>query len=326
MDRTGSKSLVARVREFFLLQDAERAARSFTQAQADAMRAYHAAGMRRLRVAQDLRGPEEVQTSLSLYRQATLFLAQAAILARDEHADVAGLTVASALEAATDGLPAEQAPMDLAAAVVVLSSEDPLFFDRMTPAYAGERAEMLERVDEWLAGQVDARTPAQLRTARVVRLASAGAVLVGLLVWAVVRITAPTNIAKGKPAVASSIMFASSADAVVDGVKEDKYGLHTTIEPNASFTVDLGAEYALTRVKVFGRGDGWFEQSVPLNLEGSKDGVTYVGLAVRAEPFSQADPWVVAPAGAVVRHLRLRTEKSAYLVLSEVEVFGKKKK
>jgi hypothetical protein len=318
-------SWMARVREFFLQEHAERAVDSLSDERAKLVRAYHTAGVRRLRVAQDLRGPEEVQATLSLYRSATLFLSQALLLVRDEQADVDALSLADALATLNSAAPALELPSELAVASVVLLSTDPLLFDRMSAQEAGHHAEVLERVAEWLAARVDPRTRGDIKTTRIVRLGVAAAALLGLLVWAVVRISAPTNHAKGKTAVSSSAAFGSTPQAVVDGSKEDRFGLHTNLEPNASFTVDLGADYDISKIKVFGRADCCYEQSVPLDLELSSDGVTFAKVGARAEPFSQSDPWVVSLAGKTARHVRLRTENTAYLVLSEVEVFGKKK-
>jgi hypothetical protein len=54
--------------------------------------------------------------------------------------------------------------------------------------------------------------------------------------------------------------------------------------------------------------------------------VHYTKVAGRTEPFSQSDPWVANTGAAVARFVWLRSERRAYLVLSEVEVYGKKVK
>jgi hypothetical protein len=323
MSLTDGISVGGRFREFFLLERAERSARSLSETQSRAMRAYYDAGMRRLRVAQDLRGPEEVQTSLSLYRQGTLLLAQAALLARDEHADVASLDVATALAQVSAALPPSDVPANLPEASAILSSTDPLLFDRMPVEAAAGEAEKLESVAEWLASRTDPRSRSQIRVSRVLRLGVTVAVALGLLVWVIVRVTAPVNLAKGKTVAASSVAFASSAEGVTDGVKDGRFGLHTESQMNASATIDLGKDVAISKIKVFGRGDCCFEQSIPLDLDVSSDGVAFQNIAKRTTAFSESDPWVVTPSGVVARHVRLRTEAQAFLVLSEVEVFGK---
>jgi hypothetical protein len=320
------KSVSAGFREMFFLERAERIARSLSETQSRAMRAYFEAGMRRLRVAQDLRGPEEVQTSLSLYREATLLLAQAVLVARDANAEVTGVTVADALDGVSSSLPPGEVPADLQQVVTLLSSPDPLLFDRLPAEQAAAEAEKLERTAEWLASHIEPRTGGQIRLSRILRVGTTAVVVLSVLIWAIVRVTAPLDIAKGKPAVASSLALGTTAEAAVDGTKDGRFGLHTDNQLNASFTVDLGAEYQLSRIKVFGRGDCCYDQAIPLNLEVSKDGVAFQNIGQRTEAFSESEPWVVAPNGVVARHVRLRTERQAYLVLSEVEVYGKLQK
>jgi hypothetical protein len=94
------------------------------------------------------------------------------------------------------------------------------------------------------------------------------------------------------------------------------------LEDSPWLSIDLGRAFAITRVKVFGRGDGYYDQSIPLALEVSDDGTTYQQIALRNDPFSEYDPWVVRPSALVTRYLRLRTMRHSYLVLGEVEVNG----
>ena len=86
--------------------------------------------------------------------------------------------------------------------------------------------------------------------------------------------------------------------------------------------IDLGRNVAITRVKVYGRGDCCFDQSIPLAVETSMDGVTYTKIGERTEQFSQFSPWVVKPTSVVARYVRLRTLRNSVLVMSEVEVYG----
>jgi hypothetical protein len=79
-------------------------------------------------------------------------------------------------------------------------------------------------------------------------------------------------------------------------------------------------------VNVFGRGDGYYDQSIPLSLEASDDGDTYRAVAQRDTPFSADDPWLIKPIDLVARFIRLRTLRRSYLVLGEVEVYGRKAK
>jgi hypothetical protein len=143
-----------------------------------------------------------------------------------------------------------------------------------------------------------------------------------LLVWLVLRVTAPKNLARDKPAVASSYMFNTVAAGAVDGSKNGTYGYHSLIEDSPWLTIDLGRPHLIDRIKVFGRGDGYYDQSIPLALEVSDDGTTFQQIALRSDPFSEYDPWVVKPGAIVTRHLRLKTMRRSYLVIGEVEVNG----
>jgi hypothetical protein len=134
----------------------------------------------------------------------------------------------------------------------------------------------------------------------------------------------PKSVAKGKPAVSSSTMFGTLPAAAVDGSKSGAYGFHSGLEDSPWLSIDLGRRYAITGIKVYGRGDGIYDQSIPLALEVADDDASYRALATRTEPFSADDPWVLRPAGVVARFVRLRTMRKSYLVLGEVEVFGKK--
>jgi hypothetical protein len=114
----------------------------------------------------------------------------------------------------------------------------------------------------------------------------------------------------------------------VDGSTSGLFGFHSALEEAPWLAIDLGAPHAIDRIVVFGRGDAHNSQSIPLSLEASNDGVAYGPIAVRTEPFSAASPWVISFKGAPLstRHVRLRAQRRAYLVLGEVEVFGRESK
>ena len=75
-------------------------------------------------------------------------------------------------------------------------------------------------------------------------------------------------------------------------------------------------------MKVQGRGDGWYDQSIPLLLEVSDDDKAYREVARRTIPFSEDAPWNVALDGVKARFVRLRADHDGYLVLGEVSVYG----
>src|SRR5579863_827595 len=145
--------------------------------------------------------------------------------------------------------------------------------------------------------------PAEWRAAAL----GAGALVVSLVAWA----GAPANLARGRPARASSTSFDTVAGGVVDGEREGRFGYHSREENSPWLEIDLERPTAIGTVKVFGRGDCCFDQSTPLALELSDDGVAYRRVAERKEPFSGQDPWV-APIAAKARFVRLRTERRSY--------------
>jgi hypothetical protein len=110
---------------------------------------------------------------------------------------------------------------------------------------------------------------------------------------------------------------------VVDGNRYGQLGFHSDKQKSPWLLIDLGKPSRISRVVVYGREECCFDQSLPLALEVSTDGRRYHRIAKRVDPFSQSEPWVVVPAGEV-RLVRLKTLRNSYLVLSEVEVFGRR--
>jgi hypothetical protein len=79
----------------------------------------------------------------------------------------------------------------------------------------------------------------------------------------------------------------------------------------------------LERVEAYGRADCCFDQSVPLAFEVSLDGKKYRRISERTELFTQSNPWVIPGQGEIARFVRFRTLRKTYLVLAEVEVYGR---
>jgi hypothetical protein len=314
------------VLEFFLLQQAEKKSEALTSAQRETIRTYHEAASRRVTVAQDLRGPVQTSAALLLYQQGCFFYALAYVVNRDKTLDPASLTPEEAFRQFDAAIDADglTPPKEFKRARPLLVTADPLELDRMTAEEASSRVEELEVVTRWLARHLDARSPREIKTARMVRVLVGAGVALALLVNIGMRLFSPKNLALDKPAVASSYMFSTAASGAVDGSRSGTYGYHSQLEDSPWLSIDLGREFSIQRVEVFGRTDGHYDQSVPITLEVSDDATNYGEIAVRAEPFSDYDPWVVKLAPPrVTRYLRLRTTRRSYLVLGEVEVYGK---
>lgn len=314
-----------RIREFFLLEQQEQTIALRSPSQHQVIRSYFDAASRRLSVASDLRGPIQSPAALVLYRQGAFFLVVGNLAMREAHLDPASLSAEEAYRRFEEALTVDggRLPAEYVRVKHLLLSSDSLELDRLSAEEAGRRIEELNVVTNWLTGLVDPTSPAEIKIRRVARIAVAAIGTVALLVFVGVRLFAPKSIARGKPAQASSVIVPTApASGAVDGEKNGSFGFHSTLEDSPWLSIDLGQDISITKIKVFGRGDSDFGQSVPLALEVSEDGTDYREIARRADPFSEQDPWVITAAPFVTRFLRLHTLRHSYLVLSEVEVFG----
>jgi hypothetical protein len=277
-------------------------------------------------VARDLRAPNETPAAVTLYRQAGLLLALAFLAAKEPKAGLEALAPESVLEKLDTALAAGGMGdvSELERVKRTLLTSDLLESDRLSAEEAASRAEELDLATRWMQSLVDPRSPRELKKARILRFATTVAVALASLIALIMWILAPTNLAKGKPAAASSVMFSTNPSGIVDGLKSGTYGFHSSDEDAAWVSVDLGQSYLLKKVSVYGRGDGHTELSVPLALEVSDDGVSYHQVAATSALFGEGDPWVVKLGSVPARFVRLRKLAHGYLVLSEVEVYGKK--
>lgn len=130
------------------------------------------------------------------------------------------------------------------------------------------------------------------------------------------------NLALSAKASSSSQAFGTTAHGAVDGLRHGQLGFHSNQEQGPWLMVDLGAATALGHIEVYGRGDCCYDQSLPLVLDVSADGVRFVEVARRQSPFGQVDPWRVEGEGRMARQVRVRSDKFGYLVIAELEVFG----
>jgi hypothetical protein len=316
------------VREFLLLEQAQRQSSNFTRSQRTAIRAYYDAAMRQRSAARDLRGPDQTHAALSLYRAAGLCLTFAYLISRDESIDAVTLTPDSAFERLDRALESEhlKAPSDFTSARALLVTSDPLAVDSLTNEQAGRLADKIETSVRWLSTIVDPRSPRQLKLTRAARLAAAPIGAGVIVAWLTLRILSPPNVARDKPVRGSSTDWSTTAAGAVDGEKNGRFGFHTHEEDQPWLIIDLERSHPIGSVKVFGRGDCCFDQSIPLALEVSDDGVSFRMIGERTEPFSESEPWVFTPTPVVARFIRLRTERHSVLVVSEVEVYEKSEK
>src|SRR5262249_14143168 len=111
---------------------------------------------------------------------------------------------------------------------------------------------------------------------------------------------------------------------LTDGSTSGAYGVHTAVEDNPWVRVDLGDVYRLKKIKVYNRGDGWYDDGLPLTLELSENGVDFAVIDRRTASFSQWSPWVVAGEGKRARYIQVHGSRGKFVALSELEAFGKK--
>jgi hypothetical protein len=198
-----------------------------------------------------------------------------------------------------------------------------LALDRIAAEEAARRADALEPTMQWLQKLVDPRSVHDIRVSRVVRITVGALMVVGSLVlFGVWALSAP-NIALRKPATASSMDYATTAAGAVDGEKSVRFGFHSHDEDSPWLQVDLGDRFSINLAKVYGRSDCCFDQSIPLIFEVSDDGTQFRQVAQKTDPFKESSPWQFSPS-TVARYVRLRVAKHGVLVLSEVELFGRK--
>jgi hypothetical protein len=315
----------AGVREYFFLDGALARTSALAPAHRSTVRDHYDCALRRLRAAQELRFQPHDAAAILLYGEANLFFIFAFVASRDPAFDARSVDADGALVRFETELAAAriQVPPSFAASSQFLARRDPLELDRLAGAAARRAVEDLETSAAWLARLVDPRTPKEIKTKRAIRLVVSGAAALAALVYGVVWAFSSPNVALRRPVTSSSQSYDTTPDGAVDGRAYGQLGFHSANEDSPWLAIDLGRPYKISRVKVYGRGDCCFDQSVPLALEASDDGVTYRKVDERTESFSQFDPWVARPRGVVARFIRLQTMRHSFLVTSEVEVYGR---
>jgi hypothetical protein len=314
--------------EFFTLARAERTVRAYAPLQHTHLRAYFEAGMRRLSAGRRLTQPVP---SAILFRQSVFLLLLAAEVARDETADPEALAC-SEIAAAMPELPPDPAhsgavPSDDAIVRSAVTATDPLYFDRLAPDDADRVRDALERAASVLSRRLEARSLANVAGTRWGRTIALVVVVGYALVAGVRAAVLPVDVALHKPVLQSSVgATPPSGHTIVDGELGSSYGVHTGSEDSPSVMIDLLDTYRIDRVQVHNRIDGWFDDCLPLVLELSTDGKTFDEIARREQHFDGTPPWVVHAYGRAAHYIRLRIPRRGYLVLSQVEVFGKKKR
>lgn len=299
---------VGRMREFFLLRDAERTARSYADEQAALLRTVNAAGQRRLAAATQLdTSLTRVAECILLSEALRCFLRAAAVAAGSQTASAAGEREIAVFR-----------ELGLGEATLVS-------FDQLSSPDLDVLRERLRDAIDAVRGSLEVRTPMVIGGTRIARVA----LLVGVVAWLLWSVTAaalrPANLARGKPVTASS-RYVGTGDpsGVVDGTTTGTFGVHTQLEDSPWIIIDLSKAYAVRTIKVYNRGDGWFDIGLPLVAELSVDQAHWTEVGRRMTHFNQDPPWQIEVGGRVGRYLRLHVAGRGIISLRQVEVFEKK--
>jgi hypothetical protein len=308
------------VREFFVLRRAERTVAAYEPAQRGLVQAHAAAAGQRLAAAR--RTVPDVPAAVLLAEAVRHFL-----LATRAAGD-AGAASAADHAGELPPLPADPgrpdaSPADDERVRAALATNDPLYFDRLSPVDAARSRAALERAASFLARGVEARSLVNVRATRWGRIAALGVVASYAVLSTAAAIWLPKNVALERPVHPSSTRHGDGHE-LVDGEVATVPGVLTNVEDSPSATIDLGEPYTLDKVRVYNRIDQAFDDSLPLAVEISLDGAAYKMLERRDAHFSADPPWVITAHHEPARYVRLKVLKHGYLALSEVEVYGKK--
>jgi hypothetical protein len=313
------------VREFFTLRRAERTVRAYVPAQQARVKAYYDAGEARLLAARRML---PAVPAAALLREALGFYVRASQASRSPDLDDVPLDerhLAAVLpEVPADPVSDEARSEDDARVRAALLATDPLYLDRLAPGEIERARSALDRACGLLRHGIEVRSTAHLWGLRWGRVAAIFVLAAYATIAWVHAKYAPVNVALGKPVHASS-RRAGTPDGhdLVDGDIGNSYGVQTNTEENPSVVIDLEGPYSIDRVNLHNRVDGWFDDSLPLVVEVSLDGLHYDEIGRREQHFDANPPWVVEGRGRPARYVRVRVARRSYLALSEVEVFGR---
>lgn len=328
MLRVPYRALRGSAREFFFMERETRAAVSATL-RARLQPVVEAAAAR-WSVAYQLADPPQAIAALTLYREAVELLLWGAALRFDGEpsADVGDTaSVLATFRRAVEAGQLDRPPPEVDASIDFVRRRGLLAIDSETADARTRMKATLEAAIRWLRSRVEPRTMSEVHRARVLRAAAASLIAVALLVWSASHLLAAKNLALHRPVRASSYAPESAAprdgSGLTNGDKEGSYGIHTSPEESPWVVIDLQRSYVIADVKIFNRGDGWFDEGLPLVLELSEDGEHFAEVSRRTESFSQSSPWTyVGSAGARARYVRVRAPHRGYIALSEIEVHG----
>jgi hypothetical protein len=164
------RTILARLREFFLLKEAERRISKLSESQRQLTRFYHGAAAKRLLVTRLLHTADLTAVSLSLYRESVLMLARA-FLASATDVDIGTLDRQALIDATESALKNRNLSIpNLALIKPTLLASDPMAMDRLEPRSAARMRQDFEATARWLTTLIDLWFPRQFMRARIGRI------------------------------------------------------------------------------------------------------------------------------------------------------------
>lgn len=321
------RTAIASARDVLLLGNASRVVAGYPADSGPRLRVLARAARNRTFVADRALDDGHAGSALTLYRDAALFHMAARVLV-DGGDVVPEAIVADEVLARFQALLLDRPPPGRPDALEVVSSLVRAAPTARDTAETVAKAQAARATVRWLGTLVEPRGVAELKVERRLRVGVAGLVAVALLAWAIASLFNTKNVALHKPVAISGVHPgapvppAGLTDGVIVGVP---FGVHTQVGDAPWVEVDLQALYRIDKVKVYNRGDGWFDNGLPMVLQFSENHVDFIDVATRTTTFSQTKPWIARTGTKVARYVRLRGPRNMYVALSEVEVYGSKK-
>jgi hypothetical protein len=322
------KSMASAARDAFLLRRKLAQVATLSRDRQIAMRTYFDAATRLAAIADELTDEDGAVAALILYREALPLLVSAVAMFRDDAYEAPAVDAGSPWDTLA-ALAARGAILPLPAHVdqskAILSFQGTLALDQLTEAERLAKRRTVQTTVSYLRRLVEPRSLPELKTARLIRVASLLIVLVLALGWVGYRITRLPNLALHKPVTISARFALGTApvdnSGLVNGEIEAAYGIHTSLG-SGWVMVDLRKNYKLSRVKVYNRADTLFDAGLPFTLELSKDGVQFDVVDRRTVGFTSTSPWVFEASSSTRPARFVRVSSTNYVALTELEVYG----
>jgi hypothetical protein len=315
------------VREKLLLTGPRRIVAARTPERHAEVRRWWAAARARLRVAERLDPKREQLAAVPIYRDGVLALAGVALAATEgsvKPEDVASLDAAwASLERAWPKLGIATPLSEFGPARAALA--EPVAVDA-GPRPIADALASLDRLARLVERAIEPRPLRWLTWRARTQVAVLAIAIVGALAIEIPPLFRPPNVALGKPVKSSSTHPESLAPTdgtwLDNGRIERLYGVATNNEQNPWMQIDLQKPTLIKRIVVYNRGDGWFNECLPLEISVGDDETKLHRIGLRETLFTQFFPWTLET-NETARFVRLTKRGSGAYALSEVEVYSR---